>query len=83
MRYFGNPAVSVRPMGFPSHPRGWFSIIVYLCSCDWHYPPTSFQLMCFNSHKVTFIGFFLSFSVIEMGQQQSSQYVLKLTCQLY
>jgi hypothetical protein len=27
--HFGNPAVSVRPVGFPSHPRGWFSIIVY------------------------------------------------------
>jgi hypothetical protein len=29
-RYFGDPAVSVRPLGFPSHPRGWFSIVVYL-----------------------------------------------------
>jgi hypothetical protein len=29
-RYFGDPAVSVRPLGFPSHPRGWFSIFVYL-----------------------------------------------------
>ena len=28
-RYFGDPAVSVRPLGFPSHPCGWFSIIVY------------------------------------------------------
>jgi len=29
-RYFGDPAVSVRPLGFPSHPHGWFSIVVYL-----------------------------------------------------
>ena len=28
-RYFGDPAVSGRPVGFPPHPRGWFSIIVY------------------------------------------------------
>jgi hypothetical protein len=27
--YFGNPAVSVRPVGFPSHSRDWFSIVVY------------------------------------------------------
>jgi hypothetical protein len=27
--YFGNPAVSVRPVGFPPHSREWFSIIVY------------------------------------------------------
>jgi len=25
-----------RPVGFPSHPRGWFSIVVYpLLSCNW------------------------------------------------
>jgi hypothetical protein len=30
LRYFGGPAVSGRPLGFPSHPCGWFSIIVYL-----------------------------------------------------
>jgi hypothetical protein len=27
--YFGNPAVSVRPVGFPPHSREWFSIVVY------------------------------------------------------
>ena len=27
--YFGDPAVSMRdPVGFPSHSREWFSIIV-------------------------------------------------------
>ena len=30
-RYFGDPAVSVRPLGFPSHPCGRFSIIVHPC----------------------------------------------------
>jgi hypothetical protein len=29
LRYFGNPAVSGRPFGFPSHSREWFSIIDY------------------------------------------------------
>ena len=27
--YFGDPAISWRPVGFPSHPRGWFSIVVH------------------------------------------------------
>jgi hypothetical protein len=30
MRYFGDPAVSQRPVGFPSHSCEWFSIVVYL-----------------------------------------------------
>ncbi len=30
MRYFGNPAISVRPVGFPPHSSEWLSIIVYL-----------------------------------------------------
>lgn len=29
-RCFGGPAVSGRPVGFPSRPRGWFSIVGYL-----------------------------------------------------
>jgi hypothetical protein len=29
LRYFGDPAVSVRPLGFPSHPCEWFSIVVH------------------------------------------------------
>jgi hypothetical protein len=28
-RYFGIPAVSVRPLGFPPHPHEWFSIVDY------------------------------------------------------
>jgi len=28
LRYFGNPAVCMRPLGFPPHSREWFSSIV-------------------------------------------------------
>lgn len=28
-RHFGIPAVCVRPVGFPSHSREWFSFVVY------------------------------------------------------
>jgi len=33
-RYFGSPAVSWRSWGFPPHPRGWLSIIVYRLFLD-------------------------------------------------
>ncbi len=32
--HFGDPAVSMRPLGFPSHPREWFSIIVVFLNRD-------------------------------------------------
>jgi hypothetical protein len=44
------------PIGFPSHPRGWFSIIVYLMlAFVWriHYHYEIFNVNIFNSGVVT------------------------------
>jgi len=33
--HFGNPAVFVRPVGFPPHPHGWFGFIVNYLLRKW------------------------------------------------